>query len=161
MKTSQLTYAAIGLCILLAIGHANKNSAITSKMDARSAAASLVDRDDVLSAKSRRRRSRVALQRVEAGCIPVSGPQGDLPITEDSPIGSPDGSQLAVGDVVCNSRGETAVIDLDEMDQTIATKSAAASPKDLTRYREHFDAILANLKKTTESPTVATQQDSI
>jgi hypothetical protein len=159
MKTSHLFFIGVGLCALASLGQVNEGTQISRKLDARADASSLVDREDTQSAKSRRRRSKVALQRVQAGCIPVAGPNGDLPITEDSPIGSPEGSALAVGDIVCNARGETAVVDLDESDATIAAKVAATSPNDLAKYRKSFDLILSNLKKPSQQPKLDKQQD--
>jgi hypothetical protein len=144
MKTSQLFYAAVACCALIAIGNANEASKAAKPIEAKSEAAKLDDKADVSDAKAKRRRSKVALKRVQAGCTPISTSAGDQAISEETPIDNSVGA-LSAGMTVCNSRGSTAEIEIDETGEVIATKVAMASPSDLARYRESFDAIVGNI----------------
>jgi hypothetical protein len=144
MKTSQIFYAAVACCALIAIGNANEASKAAKPIEAKAESAKLDDRADVSDAKTKRRRSKVALKRVQAGCTPISTPVGDQAISEETPIDDSVGA-LAAGMTVCNSRGSTAEIEIDETGEVIATRVAMAAPSDLAKYRESFDAIVGNI----------------
>jgi hypothetical protein len=146
MKTSQIFYSAVVVLGLIALGNASEAGKAARPIEAKTEAAKLDDKADMSDAKTKRRRSKVALKRVQAGCVPISTSVGDQALSEETPLDDSFGA-LAPGTTVCNALGATAEIEIDEAGEVRPIRVANASPSDLARYRESFDLIVRNINQ--------------
>jgi hypothetical protein len=147
IKLSHLFWAAtIGLVLINSPGLTQKYEA-SQAIRARRQEAGIKRQDDIADAKLLKARSAVALERVKAGCIPISNGETNKPLADGASVGAPDGSSLSAESIVCNSRGDTASVSIATDGETsVLSDLATASGKDLEPYERVYRRLLRNVE---------------
>lgn len=118
-------------------------------VQAASVRAKFGDSQDLAVAKDAQKRSEVALERVKAGCYPVTTQVGsktfEAPLVDETPVVVAGiNSPLGHGSFVCNGQGETGVVVMSANDKgepvSVITAIAKASIADLPAYKQWFAA---------------------